>query len=122
MTTITSMPEANAAYQASLAAIQAAHAQMDQIMGTQPVDWTAYNQGLTTCTNCQNSAQGALGVFQAAILDTQGVRELILKLVADTQAMSQATAALDKTAATLTTLATAATSMTSILTTMLKFV
>jgi hypothetical protein len=122
MTTITSMPEANAAYQASLAAMQASHDQLDQITGVQPVDWTAYDQGLATCTNCQNSAQGALNVFQAAILDTQGVRELIVKLVADTQAMNQATKALDKTATTLQALATTATSMTSILTTILRFV
>jgi len=120
--TIPSMPEANAAYQASLAALRAAHTNLDQITATQPVDWNAYSAGLAVCTACQNSAQSALSVFQAAILNTPAVQELIAKLVTETQAMTQTAKALDKTAATLTTLANIATTMTSILTTILKFV
>jgi hypothetical protein len=122
MATIPSMPAANDAYQASLAALKAAHDKLDQITAATPVDWTAYNAGLKTCAACQASAQSALSVYQAAILDTPTVQDLITKLVADTKAMTDAAKALDQTAATLTTLATAATTMTSILTTILKFV
>ena len=122
ITTIPSMPQANAAYQASLAALKVAHTQLDQITAMSPVDWTAYKAGLDACAACQNSAQSALSVFQAAILNTPGVQELIAKLVADTQDMNKAAAKLKNTAATLSRLATAATTMTSILTTILKFV
>ena len=123
--TIPSMPEANAAYQASLSALRAAHTNLDGITNPLPgtqVDWTAYNAGLAACTACQNSAQASLSVFQAAILNTSGVQELISKLVADTQAMNDSAKVLDKTAATLSSLATIAATTTAILTTILKFV
>ncbi|WP_321932215.1 hypothetical protein [Paraburkholderia guartelaensis] len=96
--------------------------QLDKITATSPVDWTAYNAGLVACTACQNSAQRAISVFQAAILNTPGVHELIAELVADTRAMNQAADGLNKTSATLSTLATTATTMTAVLTTILKFV
>ena len=54
---IKSMSEANAAYQAALAALQSAHNRLDEITAAIPVDWTAYSAGLQTCTTCQGSAQ-----------------------------------------------------------------
>ncbi len=120
--TIPSMPEANAAYQAALAALRSTHDDLDAIIGAPSVDWTAYSAGLAACTSCQNAAQAALNVFQAAILDTPAVQALIVKLNADTQAMTQSAAGLNKTAATFNSLAGVANTLASILTTILKFV
>lgn len=122
MATITSMPDANAAYQACLAALTSSHANIDAIVGSSPVDWTAYNAGLQACAACQSSAQAAVSVLQAAILNTPAVQDLITKLNSDTAAMKQAVAALDKTAANFNTLASIATTLASVLTVILKFV
>ncbi|MGH6876006.1 MAG: hypothetical protein ACREHV_01375 [Rhizomicrobium sp.] len=119
---IKSMPEANAAYQAALAALQSVHEQLDEITSASPVDWNSYNAGLQSCTACQSSAQAALGVFQEVILNTTAVQELVGKLTGDTQAMNQAAGALDKTTATFNALASVATTLTAVLTTILKFV
>jgi len=119
---IEAMPEAEAAYQAALTALHRSHDNLDAITNASPVDWDAYNQGLTTCTSCQNAAQAAESVLQAAILNTPAVQELVGKLKADTQAMNQSAAALDKTAAMFNKLAKSADTVTSALGAILKYV
>ncbi|HEY1890042.1 MAG TPA: hypothetical protein VGG63_06530 [Steroidobacteraceae bacterium] len=115
-------PEANAAYQAALTALQSAHKRLDEITAATPVDWAAYSAGLQTCAACQASAQTALSVYQAAILNTPDVRALIGQLKADTQSMNQSAAALDRTAAIFNKLASVANTLTSTLTKILKFI
>ena len=119
---ITSMPEADTAYQAALAALHKAHSALDVVINSSPVNWTAYKQGLATCTSCQNAAQAAEDVFGTAILDTPAVETLIHALTSNTQEMTQSAAELDKTAEEFKKLAKAADTLSSVLGNILKFI
>lgn len=120
--TTTNLPAAKDAYNASLAALDAAHNQQVNILGIQPVDWGAYDAASTTTTEARATANAAETVYQSAILNNPTVTALITKLTADTAAMKAKTQALRATAATLSALAQAADDVTSVLKVIAKFV
>ncbi len=119
---ILNMPEADAAYQETLNALNDIHAKQAELMADNPIDWTAYNAALAAAGSAQNAAQAALTVFQASILNTPDVAGLIAQLQAATAVMEQRRQALTKLAATLNALAGAADTVTSVLTAIAKFV
>ena len=119
---IKAMPEAEAAYQTALTALHCSHDNLDAITNASPVDWDAYNEGLETCASCQEAAQAAESVLQAAILNTPAVQDLIRTLKSNTQAMNQCAAELDKTATMFNKLAKVADTVTSVLGAILKYI
>src|SRR3954462_15000159 len=119
--TRTHLAEANDAYQAALASLARIHEKQREIADGEPVDWTAYNASLAAAGSAQATAQEALSVYQAAILDTPEVRTLVAHLKTDTAAMSARAAALTKAAYTLRALAGAADIVTSVLGAIARF-
>ena len=111
----TPLPEAKAAYEAALAASDKAQDIKVAILGVIPIDWSASDSADAAAAKTRTASDAALGVYQAAILNTPEVAALIVQLNTETATMAARVAALKAEKALLDQLAAGAETMTKIL-------